>query len=330
MSLKDFAKELEKVIGSNDKKQTVTQFVDTGYPPLNKIISGKYDGGIPLGRLVEIYGPSSSGKTALATMIMVKAQQMGGIAGFCDHERSFNIDLAKNFGLDDTFPRLIYKQPKTWEESNMIMAKAAITLRKNKAVPDDAPIVFVLDSIAAAVPQSVFSKDLDELTMNDTTALARVTSSTLKTMAAHAAEWNFTIIYLNQIRQKPGIVYGESTYTSGGGAMEFFASVRLSLSRKKIVDSSKEFVGQTINIKSTKNKLTRPFQTTDVVMGFDENGGGYFDFETSVIEALIDAKKLNQSGAWIEFNGRKYQKKQLAKAIREEGLMPKLVSLLGD
>lgn len=330
MSLEDFAKELEKVIGSNDKGLKVTRWIDTGYPPLNRIISGKYDGGIPYGRLIEIYGPSSSGKTALATMIMAKAQQMGGVAGFFDHERSFDVDLAVNFGLDNGFPRFIYKQPETWEESNTAMGKIAVAVRKNKMIPDDAPIVFVLDSIASAVPKSVFEKDIDEQTMNDTSALSRVTSTTLRSMAALAAKWDFTVIYLNQVREKIGVLYGSRVTTPGGSSMGFYASTRLELSRKKVTDASKDLIGQTIGVKAVKNKLTKPFQETELLMTWDENGVGYFDFETSIVDVLIDAKKLPQSGAWIEFEGKKYQKKQLIKTIREEGLMPKMVSLLSD
>lgn len=328
MGLEDLARKLRKSIGDNSEEQMVTKWISTGYAPLNKIISGKSDGGIPFGRLVEIYGPSSSGKTAIATQMMVNAQKMGGIAVFLDVERSFSIDMAKNFGLDDTYPRLIYKRPATWEEGNDLIGEISMLVRESKDIPDDAPILFVFDSIAAAVPQSSVDKDFKSLNMNDTTALARVASTTLKSVAKVAGDYNSTVVYLNQIRLKPGVVYGDPTYTPGGKAMEFFASVRLALGRKINKDSSKEFVGQEISIETKKNKLTRPFQTTSLTMQFDENGIGYFDTEASIVDALIEEKKLEVNGAWIDWDGKKYQKKQLIKLIKDENLMDKFVSLL--
>lgn len=331
MSMADLAAALEKSIGANADEQKVEHFVDTGFPPLNQIICGDANGGIPQGRLVEIYGPSSSGKTALATMMMVAAQKAGGIAGFMDHERSFNVDLAKNFGLTDVFPNWIYKRPKTWEESNTLMAKAAQLIRSSKAIPPSTPILFVFDSIAAALPKSMADKEMSEFNMNDTTALARVTSTTLKVMAQHAEDYNFTVVYLNQIRTKPGVVYGDPTTTPGGGAMEFYATTRIALGRKKIMeerDGEKQFVGQVITMKTTKNKLTRPFQETEWRMMFDANGVGYFDVTTSLIDYLVEKGKLASSGprvTWID--GKSYFKKALATLIDETGQQAELRKL---
>lgn len=319
---------LKGAIGDNAEIQSVTQFIDTGFPPLNKIISGRYDRGIPFGRIVEIFGPSSSGKTALATMLMVKAQQAGGVAGFMDHERSFNVDMAKSFGLNDQLPFWIYKRPKTWEESNMLMAKAAQAIRESKGIPDSAPILFVLDSIAACVPKSSIDKNFDELSMNDTTALARVTSTTLKSIVQLADRWNFTIVYLNQIRTKPNVIYGDPVTTPGGGAMEFFSSVRLALGRR-VEKKDGEFLGQSIKIKAVKNKLTKPFQETEYRMLFNENGIGYFDTEVSLVEMMIEEGKIAQVGrGWYEFEGQKYQKNSLIRFVKENKLTDKLVGML--
>lgn len=204
-SVTDLADALLKGIGANNDAQAVEKFIDTGFPPLNKILSGRYDGGLPFGRMVEMFGESSTGKTALATEWMVRAQGMGGVAGFIDWERSFDVHLAEGFGLKTDRPYWIYAKPKTWEEGNMVAAKACQLIRASKAIPDDAPILFVFDSIAAALPKSVSEKALDELTMNDTTALARVTSTTLKSMAHFCEEFNATFLYLNQMRLKPGV-----------------------------------------------------------------------------------------------------------------------------
>lgn len=327
-ALDSLAASLENAIGGNSEKQKVDKFVSTSFEPLNQIICGDYLGGMPQGRLVEIYGPSSSGKTAIATLLMIEAQRQGGIAGFMDHERSFNLDLAKSMGLNDTFPLWIYKQPRTWEEGNTAIIKAAEAIRKSKAIADDAPILFVFDSIAAALPKSMVEKGMDEYTMNDTTALARVTSTTLKTMAYYSEEFNFTVIYLNQTRMKPGVVYGDPTTTPGGSSMEFYATVRLAITRKKIVDDDKEFVGQEIAIKTVKNKLTRPFQEVSLRMAFRDDGMAYFDTTTSLINYLIEKGKIPYSKPRVTFDGKQYFIKALVKHIDDNKLYPELVKLL--
>lgn len=331
-SVANLADLLLKGIGDNANADAVNQFLDTGYPPLNKIMSGRYDGGLPYGRLVEMFGESSTGKTALATKWMVKAQQLGGCAGFIDWERSFNIELAKHFGLSDERPYWIYKKPKTWEEGNMIAAKTCQIIRASKAIPDSAPILFVLDSIAAAVPKSVIDKEMDELSMNDTTALARVTSTTLKSMAQFAEEYNAIFLYLNQMRLKPGVVYGDPRTTPGGKAMEFYSSARLALGRQKMmdtVDGEKQFVGQNISIQCVKSKFTKPFQETELRMMFDETGAANFDMVASLIDFLVKKGCLEYSKPRVTWEGTKYFVKQLAeKLTAEPGGFEKLVALL--
>lgn len=313
------SKALESAIGKNDVEQSVSNFLDTGYPPLNRIISGSYDGGIPYGRIVEIFGASSSGKTAIATLVMIAAQRAGGVAIFLDHEGSFDIQMAKDMGLSAEFPFWIYKRPETWEKSNTIALQAAEAIRKSKAIPEDAPIVCVFDSVAAMIPQSVFDKGIDEYTMNDTTALARVTSTTLKAVNQLSGKLNMTLLYLNQIRLKPGVAYGDPTTTPGGQALEFYASVRLSLSRSKLnetVDGEKTMVGQTITVKTTKNKLTRPQQTISLPLLFKDNGMAYFDVVGGLIDELIDQGKIKLSGSRVEWDGKSYHKRQLVEHLR--------------
>ena len=154
----DLMAALDKAIGPNAKQQSVTNFIDTGYPPLNKIMSGRYEGGLPYGRIVECYGVSSAGKTALATQWMVQAQKLGGIAIFIDWERSFDVELAKSFGLNDERPYWIYSRPETWESGNIVAAKACSLIRESKLIDPEAPILVVFDSVASAVPQSMADK----------------------------------------------------------------------------------------------------------------------------------------------------------------------------
>ena len=331
-SISDLADALLKGIGENNGAQAVTRFIDTGFPPLNKILSGRYDGGLPFGRMVEMFGESSTGKTALATDWMVRAQKMGGVAGFVDWERSFDVNLAEGFGLNTVRPHWIYTKPKTWEEGNMIAAKACKLIRESKAIAEDAPILFVFDSIAAALPKSMADKEIDEYSMNDTTALARVTSTTLKSMAHHCEEFNATFLYLNQMRLKPGVVYGDPRTTPGGKAMEFYASGRLALGRTKLmdtVDGEKTFVGQQITIQCVKSKFTKPFQETALQMSFDDLGAAKFDLVGSLLEYLIDKKLIAYSKprvTWID--GKQYFKKALTTKLVEEKAYDQLVAML--
>lgn len=317
---------LLKDIGENADNQAVTQWIDTGNPELNRIISGSYKGGIPFGRLLETFGESSTGKTAIATQCMVNAQKMGGVAIFIDWERSFDVRLAEGFGLNTKRPYWIYIKPKTWEEGNAMALRAISTIRRSKAIPDSAPILVVGDSIAAAVPESMLydskghEREMDTYTMNDTTALARVTSTTLKVVAAKAEEYNATIWYLNQMRLKPGVMFGDPRTTPGGKAMEFYASVRLALGRQKITDKdTKEFLGQNITIQTVKNKMTRPFQECNLRLMYDEIGCANFDHIASMLDLAVRKGWIAYSKPYITWtDGKKYFVKALVKHLNEQ------------
>lgn len=324
--------DFDKVFGGNTHNATPTQWIDTGFAPLNNVLSGKYDGGLAFGRLYEVFGESSTGKTALATEWMARAQKMGGAAGFIDWERSFNQDLAVGgYGLSVEAPLWFYKKPRTWEEGNSLAASYCKWIRENKVIKADAPILIVFDSIAAAVPKSMAEKDFSEYSMNDTTALARVTSTTLKSMAMHAEDFNATFVYLNQMRLKPGVVYGDPRTTPGGKAMEFYASGRLALGRKKVMQTvagGKEFIGQEVGIQCVKSKFTKPDAKTTMRMLFDEIGMAYFDMELSLVEALIEAEKIpTPSNGYVTWEGTRYSKKTMADKIRADGLTPTMVAL---
>lgn len=331
-SIADLSDALLKAIGENAEGQAVTQFIDTGSIALNCAISGRPDGGLPYGRLVEMFGESSSGKTALASRMMALAQKMGGCAGFSDWERSFSVILAEaGFGLKTERPWWMYKKPRTWEEGNVIAAKACQAIRASGAIPDEAPILWVFDSIAAAMPKSQAEKEIDEYTMNDTTALARVTSTTLKAMAQHAEEFNATFLYLNQIRLKPGVVYGDPRTTPGGKAMEYYSTARIALGRQKImeqVDGAKEFVGQKITAQVTKSKLTKPFKEAELFMTFDEADFATFDMTRANVEFAIERGILEYSKPRVTWEGKKYYVKELVKHIDDNELQGELAKLI--
>lgn len=225
MKASGLAAALKSAFGE-DAVSAPLKFLDTGYPPLNKILSGRYDGGFALGRLYEVFGEPSTGKTALATGWMSEAQRQGGFAIFVDWERSFNLDMAKSLGLDDDPSKFIRFRPRTWEEGNVQATKACKLIRESGEIAANAPIIVVFDSIAAAIPKSQAEKEIDEYTMNDTTALARVTSTTLKAQAQHAEDMNAIFVYLNQMRLKPGVcVRYDTPILLGDGTWEKIGKV---------------------------------------------------------------------------------------------------------
>ena len=310
--------ELIDAIGGIDTVQGVERWLDTGLPQLNKIISGRHDAGFPFGRIIEIYGPSQSGKTLLAQMAMIGAQKAGGIAMFNDHERRFNVDFSKRLGLRTDAPFWLYKKPETWEKSNTLALKAAEMIRQKEIIPKEAPIVIVFDSVASMIPKSVFEKGIDEYNMNDTTALARVTSTTLKAVSHFVEQLGVTAIYLNQIRTKPGVLYGDPTTTPGGQAMEFYASTRLAIGRKKIKQGD-EIVGQEISAKTTKNSFTRPFLEANWRLNFLEDGCAHIDYIGSMIDYACERGFLNKSGTHIEWiDGKKYFRKALVERLEKD------------
>lgn len=329
------AKALMAAVGPDSAGTEPKSWLDMGYLPLNEMISGDPTRGLAAGRMYEIAGPSASGKTLLATQAMIAAQRAGGCAIFVDWEQTFNAEFATRLGLKCERPWFVYQRAETWESGNTGAMKAAAELRK-AGLPEEAPIVVVLDSIAAAVPKSMLydskgnRREIDEYTMNDTTALARVTSTTLKSINQLVGQLNVTCIYLNQIRTKPGVVYGDPTTTPGGVAMEFYATSRLFTGRKRemdTVDGEKVMKSALIGIESKKNKLNRPFLHTEIRLAYDDDGLAYFDFTGGYIDALCARGKLEEKAGRVTFEGKTYWKAALVKKINEENRQADLVKL---
>lgn len=324
----DFMEEMATAIGKNDAPTTVAHWLNTGHPLLNDALSGSYHGGFPVGRICEMFGGSSSGKTAIATSVMTCAQRMGGVAAFMDHENSFDHHLAEQNGLN-TSDRWIFKQPDTFEQSIDIAVRASARIRERKLIAPDAPIVFVFDSLASMVPRSKFDKDAAEYNMNDTTALARATSATFPALAKHCQTHQFTALFLNQVRQKPGVVYGDPETTPGGQAPEFYASVRVSLSRSQIKDNkTKEVTGQKVKANVKKNKVHRPFERAEWEFVFRDDGTGFFDPVGAVIDKLVEVDVLKRGGAFIEWGGKKLHRGDIINRINESGDRAQLYRLL--
>lgn len=307
--------ELKGVLGETASSEfEVTHYLSTGYPPLDKIISGSYHGGMPTGRIVEMFGPSSCGKTAIATAVMAEAVRQGGFACFMDHERSFDIGLARDLGLDDASGRFAHVKPRTLEESFMRALNTAVTIRDKGLIPKEAPIVTVFDSLAAMVPNSKMQKELDELTMADSLALAKATSTALPAVKIRAEECDMLVLILNQVRENPGVMYGDNTRTPGGKAPAFYSDVRIKLRAKPIKDG-KERKGQTITAECVKTKLTAPFKSTEWDFLFREDGSGEFDVISGMIEEACQLGIMEKKGARIEWQDKSQFKSQWKTAM---------------
>ena len=308
----------------------VKHWLNTGFSPLNAIISGDYDGGMPGGRIVEMFGPPSCGKTAISTNVMASAISVGGFALYEDHERSFDIDLARNLGLDDSTGRFAHTKPKTLEESFTRSMKVARRIREEKMIPADAPIVAVFDSLAAMVPKSKVEKELGELSMHDSLALAKATSTVLPVVAKFAEEYDILVIMLNQLRENPGVTYGDNSRTPGGKAPGYYASVRIKLSASQLVDKNdgeKTRLGQQITAEIIKNKVARPFLKTKWNFLYTEEGSGKFDVTGGLIDHLKGEGKIETSGNYLLWDGKKYYRQGLIDLINEKGLVPELEKL---
>lgn len=335
-SYDEIADALASVIGGNDDEATVKQWLDTGFPVLNHAASARWDGGFPVGRMIEIAGPPSAGKTAIATAAMASAQRMGGVAGFMDHERSFSAALAQSrLGLDVTPGRFIYKKPRTFEESVAISHAAWKIIREKKLIPDEAPICWVFDSLAAMVPQSVLvdskgrERSAEDRNMNDNTSLARATSAHFPALAMLADEYNVCCIFLNQLRTKIGVMYGDPRKTTGGESAAYYFSQRLWLSSSKVKKGT-DIVGTQVTGNFVKNKTSRPFTEADWYFMFEEDGTGYFDREKSLIEFLEKNGHIQKGkpGYVVWTDGKQYPRDTLAKAIRDSGSFEELVKML--
>lgn len=328
MAISALAKALQGVIGKNAERVGIKNWMTTGIPELDAALSGKFeDGGIPGGRIIEIFGPASSGKTFLATMVMKAAQDMGGIAGFSDHERSFEPKLAESLGLNinEDDGQFVYKKPETFEESILLAMHFCEQVRKQKLIPETAPLVWVFDSVASMVPYDKLYDDkgkrrTDRINMKDKLALATATSQNYPQLAQFAEDYNMTVLLLNQVRMKPGVMYGDPTTTPGGQAAEFYASIRISLGRKMITNGEagdkKETLGQEITANVIKNKVTRPFQKAKWRVMYNMSGfGAKVDVVSSTLDFLVRKQLIPRDGNYLLWEGKKVYQVALEKKL---------------
>jgi recombination protein RecA len=240
-------------------------------------------GGIPRGRVTEIYGPESSGKTTLALHIIAEAQHLGGTAAFIDAEHALDPKYAKNLGVNTD--ELLISQPDTGEQALEI----AETLVRSNAVD-----VIVVDSVAALVPRAELDGDMGDSLPG---LQARLMSQALRKLTAAISRSGGAVIFINQIREKIGVMFGSPETTTGGRALKFYSSIRLDIRRQDTIKSGTEAIGVRTKVKVVKNKLSPPFREAE----FDVIYGEGISKEGSVLDLAADHNVVEKSGTWYTY-----------------------------
>jgi recombination protein RecA len=240
-------------------------------------------GGVPKGRVIEIYGPESSGKTTLSIHILAEAQKKGNAVAFIDAEHAFDPTYAKNIGLD--IDNLYISQPDFGEQALEILE----TLVRSAAFG-----VIVVDSVAALTPRAEIEGDMGDSHMG---LQARLMSQALRKLTAITGKTGTTIIFLNQLRMKIGIMFGNPETTTGGNALKFYASVRMDIRQKDKIMKDGKLIGHTRHVKVVKNKMAPPFKEASFDMIYP-NG---IDIESSILDAAVELNIVQKSGAWFKY-----------------------------
>lgn len=312
---------LEDALGAIRKqfgKEAIMKLGDRSAVAIDAISSGsiKVDealgiGGYPRGRIIEVYGPESSGKTTLALHAIAEVQKSGGRAAFIDAENAIDPLYAKNLGVD--IEELILSQPDSGEQAleitEMLIRSGAIDL-------------VVVDSVAALVPQAELDGEMGDSQVG---LQARLMSKAMRKLSGVMNKSECTAIFINQLREKVGIMFGNPETTPGGRALKFYSSVRIDIRRSEAIKIGTDVVGNKVNVKIVKNKVAPPFKIAQVEIMYGEG----ISYVAEVLDLAVDYDIVNKSGAWFSYNGEKIgQGKETTKAFLKDN--PDLLKEIGD
>lgn len=283
-----------KVIEKQYGKGSIMKLGEKVYTEMEIISSGSIAldmalgvGGYPKGRIIEIYGPESSGKTTFALHAIAEAQKAGGIAAFIDAEHALDPKYAKALGVD--IDNLILSQPDTGEQALEITEH----LIRSNAID-----MVVIDSVAALVPKVEIDGDMGDTHIG---TQARLMSQAMRKLSGAISKSKAIVIFINQIREKVGVMFGSPETTSGGRALKFYATIRLDIRRVEQIKSGTDIIGNLTRVRVVKNKVAPPFKVVevDLIYGFGVS------HEAEVLDLAVNADIINKSGSWFSYNGEK-------------------------
>ena len=280
---KDYGQGAVMKLGDSGKDASV-EVISTGSLSLDAALGV---GGVPKGRVIEIYGPESSGKTTLALHVIAEAQKQGGIAGFIDAEHALDPVYAKNIGVD--IDNLYISQPDNGEQALEI----ADTMVRSGAID-----VIVIDSVAALVPKKEIEGEMGDSVVG---LQARLMSQALRKLTSIISKSNCVVIFINQLREKIGVMFGNPETTTGGRALKFYASIRMDVRRTETIKQGTEAVGNHVRVKIVKNKVAPPFKEAE----FDIMFGKGISREGDLIDLAVKNDIVDKSGAWFAYGGNK-------------------------
>ena len=303
-TLDETLKQIEKLYGKGavmrlgDRETVDVDAIPTGSLLIDQAIGV---GGYPKGRIIEIFGPESSGKTTLALHAIAECQKQGGRAAFIDAEHAIHPLYAKNLGVD--INELILSQPDNGEQALEIVEMLAGSGSIN---------LIVVDSVAALVPQAELDGEMGDSSVG---LQARLMSKAMRKIAGVLNKKECAVIFINQLREKVGVMYGNPETTSGGRALKFYASVRIDIRRTEAIKQGSDIIGNTCRVKIVKNKVSAPFKQCEIDIIYGQG----ISKEGEILDRAVEMGLIKKAGSWFEYNGQKIaQGRDSAKAYIKE------------